>query len=286
MKRLDAPAGSVIIDLACGTGDFCREIEKHGMVAVGLDLSMGMLVAARTESPLVHADILAMPLADRSVDGATCGFALRNLIELEGFFDEVARVVRPGGRIAFLDASPPENPILRFGHGIYFNKIVPLIGGLLSEGRALRIPAEVGRVPSAVARAEGSDGGGRVRRRRAQGCSPAPTCSPPPGEAPDGRPRCAPRVAQRHRHRGGGGVLRAARLLDHRSSRPRVPRRVAAHRRERRTPPARVPTTGGEGPALLGARRRSRRRAGVAGHRRHRTPTGSVASTRCAARRS
>ena len=98
MKKLEAPAGSVIIDLACGTGDFCREIERHGMVAVGLDLSMGMLVAARTASPLVHADILAMPLADRSVDGATCGFALRNLIELEGFFDEVARVVRPGRR--------------------------------------------------------------------------------------------------------------------------------------------------------------------------------------------
>ena len=148
MKKLDAPAGSVIIDLACGTGDFCREIEKHGMVAVGLDLSMGMLVAARTESPLMHADILAMPLADASVDGATCGFALRNLIELEGFFEEVARVVRPGGRIAFVDASPPENPVLRFGHGLYFNKVVPVIGGLLSEGRAYEyLPKSVAYLP-------------------------------------------------------------------------------------------------------------------------------------------
>ena len=124
MKKLSAPGGSVVIDLACGTGDFCREIEKAGMVPVGLDLSMGMLAAARTGAPLVHADILAMPLADGSVDGATCGFALRNLIELPGFFDEVARVVRPGGRIAFLDASPPENPILRFGHGIYFLSLI------------------------------------------------------------------------------------------------------------------------------------------------------------------
>ena len=88
MKKLAAPGGSVVIDLACGTGDFCREIEKAGMVPVGLDLSMGMLAAARTGAPLVHADILAMPLADGSVDGATCGFALRNLIELPGFFDE------------------------------------------------------------------------------------------------------------------------------------------------------------------------------------------------------
>ena len=148
MKRLDATAGSVIIDLACGTGDFCREIAGRGMVPVGLDLSMGMLVAARTDAPLVHADILQMPLADSSVDGATCGFALRNLIELPGFFDEVARVVRPGGRIAFLDASPPENPVLRFGHSVYFNRIVPVIGGLLSEGTAYRyLPKSVAYLP-------------------------------------------------------------------------------------------------------------------------------------------
>ena len=148
MKKLNLPAGSVVIDLACGTGDFCREIEDRGMVAVGLDLSMGMLVEARTAAPLLHADILQMPLADTAVDGATCGFALRNLIELPGFFEEVARVVRPGGRIAFVDASPPENRLLRFGHGIYFNRIVPIIGGLLSEGRAYRyLPKSVAYLP-------------------------------------------------------------------------------------------------------------------------------------------
>lgn len=149
MKRLGLPAGSVVIDLACGTGDFCREIEKRGMVAVGLDLSMGMLVAARTEAPLLHADILQMPLPAAAVDGATCGFALRNLVELPGFFEEVARVVRPGGRIAFVDASPPENKLLRFGHGLYFNRVVPVIGGLLSEGRAYKyLPKSVAYLPT------------------------------------------------------------------------------------------------------------------------------------------
>ena len=55
---------------------------------------------------------------------------------------------RPGGRIAFLDASPPENPIIRFGHGIYFNRIVPVIGGLLSEGRAYKyLPKSVAYLP-------------------------------------------------------------------------------------------------------------------------------------------
>ena len=52
----------MVLDLATGTGDFCRGLERRGMVAMGLDLSMGMLTAARTSAPLVHADILSMLL--------------------------------------------------------------------------------------------------------------------------------------------------------------------------------------------------------------------------------
>ena len=136
LKALALPVGSRVLDLACGTGDFCRESEKAGLRPVGIDLSMGMLVAARTDAPLVHGDILALPLGDGAADGATCGFALRNLVELPGFFDELARVIRPGGRISLVDAAEPENRLLRWGHGIYFGKIVPLIGGLLSDRTA------------------------------------------------------------------------------------------------------------------------------------------------------
>ena len=148
LAALEAPGGSVVIDLACGTGDFCRELHGRGMVPIGLDLSMGMLAAARTDATLLHADILQMPLGDASVDAATCGFALRNLVELPGFFDEVARVVRPKGRIALLDASEPDNRLLRWGHGLYFNRVVPLIGGILSEGRAYRyLPKSMAYLP-------------------------------------------------------------------------------------------------------------------------------------------
>lgn len=136
LRALDLPGGSRVLDLACGTGDFCREAAKAGLEPIGVDLSMGMLVNARTESALVHGDILRLPLRDGAADGATCGFALRNLVELPGFFDEVARVVRPGGRISFLDAAEPENRLLRVGHGIYFGKIVPKIGGLFSDPTA------------------------------------------------------------------------------------------------------------------------------------------------------
>jgi len=148
VSDLGLPPGSVVVDLACGTGDLCREIQRRGSVSIGLDLSMGMLAAARTDAPLLHADILRMPLPDGVVDGATCGFALRNLVDLPEFFAELARVVRPGGRIALLDAAQPENRLLRFGHGIYFGKVVPMIGGLLSDGVAYRyLPKSLAYLP-------------------------------------------------------------------------------------------------------------------------------------------
>ena len=127
---------SLVADLACGTGDLCRELERRGYRAIGFDFSHGMLVNARTDSPLVEADIVRLPLADGSIDGVTCGFALRNVVSLEGLFTELGRVVRPGGRIALLDASEPDNRVLRAGHGVYFNRVVPMIGGALSDKAA------------------------------------------------------------------------------------------------------------------------------------------------------
>lgn len=148
VRRLGLGPGSTVADLACGTGDFCRELERQHLVPIGFDLSFGMLANARTAAPLVEADILSLPLPDASLDGVTCGFALRNLIELDGFFDELARVVRPGGRIALLDVAQPPNRFLRWGHGIYFGKVVPKVGGLLSDPAAYRyLPKSVAYLP-------------------------------------------------------------------------------------------------------------------------------------------
>lgn len=133
VRELRLPGRALVLDLACGTGDFCRELGRRGYRVVGFDFSHGMLVNARTDAPLAEADILTLPVRDGGADGVTCGFALRNVVSLEGFFRELGRVVRPGGRIALLDASEPENPVLRAGHGIYFNKAVPMIGGAFSD---------------------------------------------------------------------------------------------------------------------------------------------------------
>ncbi|MEM8924713.1 MAG: ubiquinone/menaquinone biosynthesis methyltransferase [Actinomycetota bacterium] len=148
LDELRLRSGSTVLDLACGTGDFCVELEEGGHRPIGVDLSFGMLDAARTGAPLVQGDLLALPLRDASADGAVCGFALRNLVELAPFFAELHRTVMPGGRIALLDVSRPDNAVMRWGHSFYFNQMVPRIGGLLSDSSAYAyLPRSVSYLP-------------------------------------------------------------------------------------------------------------------------------------------
>ncbi len=148
VRLLNLPTGSTVLDLASGTGDLCVDLRKAGLRPLSMDLSFGMLAADRSGSPRSQADILNLPVGDHSVDGATCGFALRNLLDLPAFFQELARVVRPGGRIALLDVGVPRNRLIRFGNGIYFGKVVPKIGGWLSDPAAYRyLPKSVAYLP-------------------------------------------------------------------------------------------------------------------------------------------
>ncbi|MCP3988533.1 MAG: ubiquinone/menaquinone biosynthesis methyltransferase [Actinomycetia bacterium] len=148
LQELALPPGATVLDLACGTGDFCVELIKAGHRPLGVDLSYGMLAAARTDAPLVQGDLANQPMVDGAADGAVCGFALRNLVALDPFFAELFRVIRPGGRIGLLDVSQPDNRLLRWGHGIYFNRVVPVVGGLLSDKRAYAyLPRSVSYLP-------------------------------------------------------------------------------------------------------------------------------------------
>lgn len=140
--------GATVLDMACGTGDLCRELARSGYRPVGADFALEMLHAARTTAPLLQADILHLPLADASVDGATCGFALRNVVDLPTLFAETARVVRPGGRIGLLEVAEPQSAIVKAGHGVYFNKVVPMIGGMVSDRTAYQyLPRSVAYLP-------------------------------------------------------------------------------------------------------------------------------------------
>ncbi len=149
VRSLALSPGARVLDVATGTGDLCRDLAAAGYAPVGVDLSAGMLAHARTDAPLVQADALRLPVPAASFAGAVCGFALRNLVDLGAFFAEVARVVRPGGRIAFLEVAQPTNPVLHWGHGVYFGKVVPRIGGWLSDAAAYRyLPRSVAYLPA------------------------------------------------------------------------------------------------------------------------------------------
>jgi demethylmenaquinone methyltransferase/2-methoxy-6-polyprenyl-1,4-benzoquinol methylase len=149
LRALGLPSGTTVVDLACGTGDFLKLLRAGGYRAFGMDLSWGMLAANRAGLPLAQADGAALPLATGSVDGITCGYALRNFTELGDVFQEFGRIVRPGGRISLLEVSEPDTGLLLAGHRIWFRRMVPLIGGLLSDRSAYRyLPKSTAYLPS------------------------------------------------------------------------------------------------------------------------------------------
>jgi demethylmenaquinone methyltransferase/2-methoxy-6-polyprenyl-1,4-benzoquinol methylase len=148
VRDLALPPHSTVLDLAAGTGDLCIDLRRAQLRPIAIDLSFGMLSNDRSNAPRAQADILCLPMPSQSVDGIICGFALRNLVDLEVFFTECARVIRPGGRIALLDVGVPHNPLVRFGNNIYFGKVVPRIGALLSDAAAYRyLPRSIAYLP-------------------------------------------------------------------------------------------------------------------------------------------
>ena len=133
VAALRLPPGATVLDLGCGTGDLCDVVAAAGYSATGVDFSAGMLAAAHTRAPLARADALALPVPDASTDGVVSGFALRNFVDLDRFFRECARVLRPGGRIATLETAVPGSAVLRAGHNIWFRRVVPFVGASLSN---------------------------------------------------------------------------------------------------------------------------------------------------------
>lgn len=146
VRDLALPAGARVLDLACGTGDLCRDLRAANLRPVGVDFAFGMLARARTGAPLVQADAQRLPFPGASFDGATSGFALRNFTDLAAFFAELARITRPLGHVALLDVAQPEQPLLRRGHSIYFEHVVPRLGGVISGN-----PAAYRYLPKSVA---------------------------------------------------------------------------------------------------------------------------------------
>jgi demethylmenaquinone methyltransferase / 2-methoxy-6-polyprenyl-1,4-benzoquinol methylase len=148
VRTLALEPSSLVADLAGGTGDLSIDLRDAGYRPMSIDLSAGMLRADRSGSPRIQADITRLPFPGAAIDGVTCGFALRNLVDLDTFFIELGRVVRPRGRIVLLDVGVPRNRLIRWGNAIYFGKVVPRIGAALSDAAAYRyLPKSVAYLP-------------------------------------------------------------------------------------------------------------------------------------------
>ena len=142
--------GDRVLDACCGTGDLAVEAERRGGRVVGLDFSPRMLERARPKSGAiewVQGDALALPFADGDFDAATVGFGVRNLSDLEAGLRELARVLRPGGKLAVLEITRPHG-ILRPFFRLWFDVLVPSAGRVLPGGQAYTyLPASVRRFP-------------------------------------------------------------------------------------------------------------------------------------------
>lgn len=153
IRRLRVTDADSVLDLACGTGDFAQIAREFTPHVTGLDFARVMLRGARqrhiTGVEWVQGDALRLPLRTGSMTVAVSGFALRNFTAIPPVFAELARALRPGGRIGLLEVDRPRNPVFRTGHSVYFNRVVPLIGGALtSERDAYRyLPASAAYMP-------------------------------------------------------------------------------------------------------------------------------------------
>jgi demethylmenaquinone methyltransferase/2-methoxy-6-polyprenyl-1,4-benzoquinol methylase len=147
------------LDLCAGTLDVAIELAQqqgfHGRI-LGADFAEGMLRAGKSKTGkkavfALNADALSLPLSAASVDGAIVAFGVRNLTDLDAGLQEVARILRPGGRFVILEFTTPPSAFIRAVHGFYSNRVLPVIGGLISGSRgAYRyLPESIARFPAA-----------------------------------------------------------------------------------------------------------------------------------------
>lgn len=139
-SRLEDRPSERVLDVATGTGDLAFAIHKAGVrEVVGLDFSPRMIEAAEKKArrqadgvTFLVGDGMRLPFADGSFDACTISFGLRNMEDYTAAVREMARVLRPGGKLVCLEMTPFRRPILGPLFKVYFERVVPIIGGLLS----------------------------------------------------------------------------------------------------------------------------------------------------------
>ncbi|HYI36587.1 MAG TPA: ubiquinone/menaquinone biosynthesis methyltransferase [Thermoleophilaceae bacterium] len=146
--------GDPVLDVATGTGDLAVELRRRvgpDARVVGLDFSEGMLELARVKEPgieFVQGSALELPYADAEFAATTVGFGARNFSDLSLGLSEMARVVRPGGRVVVLEITTPQKPPLSVFFRLWFDRVVPVLGRLAGDSEAYTyLPSSVRRFP-------------------------------------------------------------------------------------------------------------------------------------------
>jgi demethylmenaquinone methyltransferase/2-methoxy-6-polyprenyl-1,4-benzoquinol methylase len=153
--------GARVLDICCGTGDLMLALKAKGKSATvfGSDFCHPMLVAARhkveqrrVRSDLIEADALGLPVADQSFDVVTVAFGFRNLANYQHGFEEMFRILKPGGLAAILEFSTPPNALLARLYAFYSRAILPTIGGMISGSKDAYtyLPESVRKFPGAT----------------------------------------------------------------------------------------------------------------------------------------
>ncbi len=157
---VDVQAPIKVLDVACGTGDFAIEIARKvaaGSEVLGVDISEGMLEVgiekvknAGVSAVLSVADCEDLPYSDNTFDRISVGFGVRNFEHLEVGLKQMYRTLAVGGKLVILELSVPSNAFVRWCYKLYFLKILPAIGGLISGDRGAYeyLPASVLRFPA------------------------------------------------------------------------------------------------------------------------------------------
>lgn len=128
--------GELVLDLAAGTGVSTQELQRAGVRAVGVDLSLGMLATGRQARPdvtLVAGDALSLPFADAVFDAVTISFGLRNVVDTEAALRELFRVTRPGGRMVVCEFSRPVVAPVRLVYNQAVMRALPVVAKRVSS---------------------------------------------------------------------------------------------------------------------------------------------------------
>ncbi|MBI4393925.1 MAG: ubiquinone/menaquinone biosynthesis methyltransferase [Euryarchaeota archaeon] len=141
IRSLDLKPGERLIDIGCGTGRLLAEARRQqpAILLTGLDFAREMLRQAGDQGAGGYAqgDALRLPFRDSSFDAAVTAWVLRNVNDIDLFFCEATRVLKAGARIASVEIAKPTGAAARAVHSLYFDTIMPPIGGLISgEGWA------------------------------------------------------------------------------------------------------------------------------------------------------